>query len=406
MSRGAEVIVVGGGVIGAAVGYELARRGLRPLILDHDQPGRATSASAGGLWPVGEAVGLACGVIRGGPAGPNRGEPRARQDAYRTLLALSSRRFPELTAELREVTGLDVEYLTGAGLIYLAYDESEAAIIDQVSAVLPKAVRPTRLSASEARRLEPGLTEELHSAALLEGEHQINPMLLTEALKRAAVNLGARHRGGCQVRRLIRKGERIVGVETGQETVFADLVVNAAGSWAGRLAATVDLDLPIEPVRGQIVLTESLPRLLSSCLSTTGCYLLQKQHGEILVGSTTERVGFDTGVTQEGIAGLSRAAIRALPSLAMTNVKRVWAGLRPASPDELPILGPAERLAGYLNATGGYRTGVLAAPLTALLVAQSAVGEDPVIPLEPFLLSRFGCPDQSAAGSHESVPSL
>jgi hydrogen cyanide synthase HcnC len=146
----------------------------------------------------------------------------------------------------------------------------------------------------------------------------------------------------------------------------------------------------VTPVRGQIVCTETLPKTITACVSTTDCYLAQKQHGEIIIGSTTERVGYDIGVTAAATRTLSEGAIRAVPALAHATVKRVWAGLRPGSPDELPILGPVDGLDGYLNACGHFRTGILNAPLTGLVIADLAAGVAPAHPIDPFLLSRFG----------------
>jgi hydrogen cyanide synthase HcnC len=147
--------------------------------------------------------------------------------------------------------------------------------------------------------------------------------------------------------------------------------------------------LPVHPVRGQIVLSEALPRMLSACLSTSGCYLAQKRHGEVLIGSTTENVGFDVSVTLEAIQSLARSAIRAVPLLQHVRVKRVWAGLRPGTPDELPILGKVAGLDGYVNATGGFRTGIVAAPLTGRVIAQLICGDEPEIAIEAFSQNRF-----------------
>jgi hydrogen cyanide synthase HcnC len=158
-----------------------------------------------------------------------------------------------------------------------------------------------------------------------------------------------------------------------------------------------ELDIPVWPVRGQIVGTETLPKILSACLSTTAGYLAQKGHGEVIIGSTTEEAGFDAGVTAAAMMSLSTGAVRAVPFLARVRVKRVWSRLRPGSPDELPILGPVAGLRGYLNACGHFRTGILTAPLTGLLIAELAAGQPPSHPIEPFLLSRFETHEPSAA---------
>jgi hydrogen cyanide synthase HcnC len=389
----ADVIVVGAGVIGCAVAYELARQSVSVLLIDQALPGRATSASAGGLWPVGEAVGLGCGVIY--HAAQLAADPHATCEigllpiAFRDFLVQSNSRFPSLAGELRETTGIDIEYVPGAGLLFLMYQESERAFVRRVQQSLGASARVELLTPEEARRLEPNLTGDTLGAAFLPGEHQVNPMLLAEAYKRAAIRHGARFRHETRVSRLVRAGERVTGVEIGDATLSAGVVVNAAGAWAGELAATAGLRVPVEPIRGQIVLTQSLPPTLRGCLSSSGCYLAQKAHGEVLIGSTTERAGFDVSVTAEAITNLCRAAVRAVPLLERAGIKRVWAGLRPGTPDELPILGPMAGIEGYVNATGGFRTGIVAAPLTARLVAQAVTGAASEFPIGPFLADRF-----------------
>jgi hydrogen cyanide synthase HcnC len=386
MSRLPDVVVVGGGVIGGAVAYELTKRSARVLLLDKSLPGRATSASAGGLWPVGEAVGLGCGVIyhAGGPAGP---EPLP--EAYRDFLVRSNARFPALADELREAGGIDIEFAPGAGLLFLIYEEKQRSFVDNVRRSLPADARLELLSPAEAVRVEPHLTRDLLGAALLEGEHQVNPMLLAEAFKRAAVRWGAEFRHDTRVSGLRRQGDRVTGVEIGEEFLPCGTVVNAAGAWAGRLAATAGVELPVEPVRGQIVLTETLPPVLNGCLSTPACYLAQKAHGEVLIGSTTEQAGYDVAVTPEAIASLCRGAVRAVPLLREVQIKRTWSGLRPGTPDELPILGNVPGLEGYVNAAGGFRTGIVASPLTGEVVAQVVCGEAPSVSVAAFSVRRW-----------------
>lgn len=409
MSAKPDFLIVGGGVIGFAVAYELARRRASVLLVDKDLPGRATSASAGGLWPVGEAVGLGCGVIYQATqaaakkaAGMDVKEAEESHDGilpapFRDLLVASNALFPALSEELIERAGVDIEFREGGGLIFAVYDAKEQLYVERVKQALPPSCRFEELSPAEALRIEPLLTREIEGAALLSGEHQVNPMLTAEAFKRAAIRCGAKFRHDARVTALRRQGERIVGVELDGEFLAAGTVINAAGAWSGQLAATAGLHVPVFPVRGQIVLTQALPRTLHACLSTSGCYIAQKLHGEVLIGSTTERVGFDVSVTPEGISGLCRGAVRAVPLLANVGIKRVWAGLRPGTEDELPILGSMPGIAGYANASGGFRTGIVAAPMTARIVAQSLLGEPCDLPIEPFLVERFGARVASVA---------
>jgi hydrogen cyanide synthase HcnC len=385
-----DVIVAGCGVIGAAVAFSLAKRGRSVLIIDHARPGRATSASAGGLWPIGESIGLGCGVIfHAQDIANGHATSTALPPAFRRFLVESNARFEALSAELLALGGVDIEYAKGNGLMFLIFNEAERRFLTALNAVLEPHERPSLLSPEEARAMEPAVSGEILGGAVIPGEYQVNPMLVAEAFKRAAIALGAVFRPGEPIVRLLHRGTRVTGVATSQGEYTAGAVVNATGSWAGQLAGTVGLDLPVYPVRGQIVLTETLPRVLNSCLSTSDCYITQKLHGEVLIGSTTETVGFDVSVTEDAVRSLSRGVVRALPGLARVRVKRLWAGLRPGTPDELPILGPVAGLDGYFNAAGAFRTGIVASPLTGELVAQAILGEQPSVPLEPFLWERF-----------------
>lgn len=401
MSSSYDVIVVGGGVTGCAVAYELGKRSIKTLLLDKSLPGRATSASAGGLWPIGEAVGLGCGVIYhaaqaalGGSNGKHNDWPEPLTAIFRDYLVQSNALFPRLSDELKELCGVNIEYELGHGLLYLFYNQEEAAFVDRVAGSLPADAVLEKLSADHVLQMEPHLAGDVLGAARLSAEHQVNPMQLAEGFKRSAMNLGVTFRHDARVTRLRSRCDRMIGVDVCGEFVSCQTIVNAAGAWASRLAATVGLDLPVVPIRGQIVLTEALPPTLSASVSTSSCYLVQKAHGEILIGSTTDDVGFDVSVTEDAIQGLCRGAIRCIPSLRNTQVKRVWAGLRPGTPDELPILGPVSGVEGYINATGGFRTGIVQAPLTGEITAQQIAGEAVSYPLDPFLMQRFlACPD-------------
>ena len=387
-----DVVIAGGGVVGHATAWELARRDVEVLIVDRHLPGRATSASAGGLWPVGEAVGLGCGVIyQAARTGSDSGDavPATLPVVFRDFLVESNRRFPALAEELKDLTGVDIELDSGPGLLFLMQTARQQSVVDNIVRGLPDGFVLEVLSPEEVAELEPAVSTDIVGGALLPGEDQLNPMMLTEAYKRAALASGARLQHDRLVDEILREDDRVVGVRLGEETISCGHVVNAAGAWAGQLAATAGISLPVEPVRGQVVLTQALPPVLASCLSTSSCYLAQKRHGEILIGSTTEHVGFDTGVTEDGIRQLCRGAVRAIPSLADVGVKRTWAGLRPGTPDEMPVLGPVAGVQGYANVTGGFRTGIVAAPLMARVTAQTIVGETPDVVIEPYLAERF-----------------
>lgn len=401
MSRSPDVVVVGGGVIGCAVAYYAAKRGLRVTLIDSPKRGRATSASAGGLWPLGESVGLGCGVIfykarlakgvvQEGANGPTQ-LPRSFLD----FALESNAMFPALAEEVREASGMDIE-LERTSLLFVMYDEGDEAFARPLWQSCPCGRSLIDwLKPDDVAKEEPFLTRELRGALRFRGDDQVNPYRFADALRAAARARGATVLSHTEVTGLRTEGGRVIGVQTKSGTIPCDIVVNAAGAWAAEVGRTAGLDIPVHPVRGQIVCTETLPKILSACLSTTECYLAQKGHGEVIIGSTTEEVGFDVGVTPSAVRSLSAGAVRAVPLLARVAVKRVWSGLRPGSPDELPILGPVEGLGGYLNACGHFRTGILTAPLTGLVIAELAAGERPSYPVEPFLLSRF---DRGARG--------
>jgi len=394
--RARDVVVIGGGAIGSCVAFLLARRGASVTLLDASTPGRATSASAGGLWPLGESLGLGCGVIfhatKGAHADP---EPEAGPEPlprrFMEFLCASNDRFPRLAQELLATTGLDVEAQLGTGLLYLLYDEAQQrharAILDWLG---KERHRVEAWTPEQVRDRDPLVTRDLLGAIHFPGDNQVNPMLLAEALKRGALAHGARFVAEARVRALEMAHGRVTAVGSDAGRFACGAVVNAAGAWSGQIAQLAGVEIPIHPVRGQIVCTETLKAgTLRSNLSTRDCYLLQKSHGEVIVGSTTEHRGFDASVRYENARALAAGAVRAVPALRSATVKRVWAGLRPGTPDELPILGPDGRVENLFHATGGFRTGIVAAPLTAELVAAAVLGEAPPLPLEPFLAARF-----------------
>ena len=395
---------MGGGVIGSAIAYYAARRGLAVTLVDQPKRGRTTSASAGGLWPVGESMGLGCGVIfykaliAEGKAERNGTGPEPLPQCFLDFSLKSNTMFVPLVEELEETAGMDVEYEENS-LLFVMFDEADEMFAHGLMAGCETSSDSMELvSASDLATEEPAINRETRGAMRMIGDNQLNPYKFADALRVGAGRLGARVLTHTEVTSLIRRGKRVVGAETSTGRMEADWVINAAGAWAGQVAASMDLRIPVHPVRGQIVCTEALPTdTLGACLSTSDCYIAQKGHGEIIVGSTTEDVGFEYGVTAFAITDLVQGAVRCLPFLRDVAVKRVWAGFRPGSPDELPILGPVDDCEGYLNATGHFRTGILNAPVTAEMLTALMVGEPLPVPIEPFLLSRFSRQQLAAA---------
>ena len=190
---------------------------------------------------------------------------------------------------------------------------------------------------------------------------------------------------------LLRAGENVVGVRTSRRTLSAGETVLAAGAWSGELAKRIGLELPVSPVRGQMLLVEGLPGALSAMvIGSRGRYLIPRSDGRILVGSTLEHVGFDRRTTLEGLQSLLGAALRLAPGLASGTLARAWAGLRPATPDRLPFLGRPRGMTGLVLATGHYRNGLVLTPITAKLVTEVLLGRAPSVDLRPFAPERAG----------------
>ena len=388
-----DVVVAGGGVIGCSVAYYLAKKGISVTLIDKPKRGRASSASAGGLWPLGESVGLGCGVIfhktlieKGLASNESYSLPQLPK-VFLDFAMQSNAMFPALSADLRRIGGIDFEYQE-ANLLYLMYDEGDVSFAQTLVDNHPEGGSSLDwISPEELAKAEKYINRNVRGALRFNGENQVNPYALANAYREAARNLGAQIITHTEVTGVKVKEGKIEGVETSDGIILCKFMVNAAGAWAAQIGKMAGIDIPVYPVRGQIIATETLPYVLFSNISTSDCYLAQKNHGELIIGSTTEEVGFDPGVTASAIRSLSKGAIRALPFLENVRVKRVWSGFRPGTADELPILGPMDGLQGYINACGHFRTGVLTSPITGLMISEMINGDELSHPQNAFLLN-------------------
>ncbi len=368
MAKPADVLVVGGGLIGCACSWELAKAGLTVTLVERGSPGcEASSAGAGMLAPQAES---------------------SAPSPMLTLGLASKALYPDLALELRERTGLDVEYEPGGNLLCFL-DEGDEAVGRQAYAWQREAgLKAELLGRAEVLALEPDLSPEVRGALFLPEDHWVNNPRLVTALANAAALERVRFVRG-EVGAIIRAGDRIMGVRVGEETLQAAVVVLAAGAWSGQLAATAGLRLPVGPVRGQIVCLEGIPRRHHHLLHVKEHYLVPRVNGEILVGASVERVGFAKQVTAERIHALLNDAIRLVPALGRLPIKATWAGFRPWAPDERPVIGPWPGLAGLVVATGHFRNGILLAPITARLIRELLVDGKTSLDLTPFLPDRF-----------------
>jgi hydrogen cyanide synthase HcnC len=392
--RNSDVVVIGGGVIGCAVAYYISKKGISVTLIDNPKRGRATSASAGGLWPLGESIGLGCGVIfhkamiEKGLLPKDSQAPAQLPKTFLNFAMQSNEMFPALANELLETGGIDFEY-EQTSLLYLMYDEGDISFAKTLYQNCPCGNSLIDwISPQELAQAEPAITPQILGALRFNGDNQVNPYALSDAYRAAARNLGASILTHTEVVGIKTVSGKVVGVETDSGFISCNNLVNAAGAWAAQVGRMAGVEIPVYPVRGQIVGTETLPKVISACLSTNDCYLAQKYHGEIIIGSTTEEVGFDVETTPSAMKSLSAGAVRAIPFLENVKVKRVWTGLRPGTSDELPILGPVPQLNGYYNACGHFRTGILTSALTGQMISEMINGDDLSYPVEPFLLTE------------------
>lgn len=396
-----DIVIAGGGVIGAACAYFLSRdTDLKIALIDIKKPGNASRASAGGLWAIGESVGLGCGVIFFKTLSKLQSEANGKEipvmrphqlpDCFFEFALTSNDMYPALHQEMLDRHGVDFKF-ERTGLKFIMYNEDDRIYADQITSGIPHLADQIRwLDAEQLKEEEPYITPDAIGAIDFICDHQVNPYRLVDAYTESARQNGVELVLNTEVTSVIREGSRVMGVETTSGSFQCDTLINAAGAWADELFhKATGYNMPVYPVKGQIVLSERMPKILNGCISTSDCYIAQKDNGEILIGSTTEEKGFDTTNTLDKITELSQGAMKCLPILKESNIKRCWAGLRPGTPDELPILGEVPGIEGYLNACGHFRTGILTSAITGKLITELVTGQATSLDLTPFSVVRF-----------------
>ncbi|MFD8966303.1 glycine oxidase ThiO [Streptomyces sp. NPDC059568] len=371
-----DVLVIGGGIIGLVTAWRAAQHGLRTAVVDPGPGGGAARVAAGMLAAVTEL---------------HHGE--------QLLLGLnlaSAKRYPEFVAELEEASGQETGY-RACGTLAVALDTDDRAELRELHALQQRSGLTSEwLTGRECRRLEPMLAPGVRGGLRVDGDHQIDPRRLASALLTACERAGVVfHRAWAERLSVVR--DRAVGalLDDGR-ALTADQVVLAAGSLSGRLAGVPDEVLPpVRPVKGQ-VLRLTVPRPYAPFLSRTvravvrgsQVYLVPRENGELVVGATSEELGWDTTVTAGGVYELLRDAHELVPGITELPLTETRAGLRPGSPDNAPLLGPTA-LPGLSLATGHYRNGVLLTPVTGdALAAVLTTGELPDV-ARPFTPRRF-----------------
>ncbi|MGY0023396.1 glycine oxidase ThiO [Streptomyces sp. cg35] len=375
-SKATDVLVVGGGIIGLVTAWRAAQRGLSVAVVDPDPGGGAAQVAAGMLAAVTEL---------------HYGE--------QTLLNLnveSARRYPDFAAELAEASGRDLGY-RACGTLAVALDADDRAHLRELHALQRKSgLESEWLSGRDCRRLEPMLAPGVRGGLRVDGDHQIDPRRLAGALVTACERTGVVfHRTRAERLRVVQDRASGVLLADGTELAGGQIVL-AAGSRSGQLAGVPDEVLPpVRPVKGQ-VLRLTVPRRYAPFLSRTvravvrgsHLYLVPRVNGELVVGATSEELGWDTTVTAGGVYELLRDAHELVPGITELPLTETCAGLRPGSPDNAPLLGPTP-LPGLLLATGHYRNGVLLTPVTGDAMAHVLVTGELPEEARPFTPRRF-----------------
>jgi glycine oxidase len=336
---------------------ELRRSGARVTLLERGETGREASWAGGGiLSPL---------------------YPWQAPDAVTALSRWSQAQFPSLAQELWEESGVDPEW-TQSGLLVLHSDEDEALLWAERAQI--------RLEAVSYAAFEPALVARGAMGLWMPDVAQIRSPRLARAMKQSLLIRGVHIREQIEVTGLALQHQRVIGVDTTQGRLHANKVVVASGAWSGQLLRGLGVNLPIAPVRGQMILFKAPAGLVSRIIVSDGRYIIPRRDGRILVGSTVEHAGFDKTTTDAALQELRSAAMILVPAMADCEVEHQWAGLRPGSPLGIPFIGAHPDIEGLYINTGHYRNGIVMAPASARLLANIMLGASPILPPEPYAL--------------------
>ncbi len=347
-SSSADVVVVGGGIIGCAAARALATEGMKVTVLERSRVGAESSGAAAGI--------LAPRV-------------HATEGALFPLAMASHARFGPLVADLREETGLDVEFAR-SGVYDLAHSEAAEELLRDKVRWLRELGHDVAWRDREAVLAdEPAISPELRGAFFDADAFHVNPLRLTNAISQSAARRGVRFHFGLDVTGMVGKSGRVLAVRTTAGDFAADRIVVAAGAWSSRFGDWLGLDIPVFPARGQILTVAAVPPPLRAVVFGLDAYLLPRLDGTVVVGATVEQAGYDKTTTAAGVAWLLNSLAALCPALANAPIDRIWTGLRPGSPDDLPIIGQAPGWENVTIATGHHRNGIMLTPITMQIVA-------------------------------------
>ena len=349
-----DVIIVGGGIIGLSLAIALRKRGARVLTVERGEPGGEASSAAAGM------------LVECSSETPSVLQP---------LVTASARMYPEFVLELQDESGHDVDLREQGALVFPPPEHVFDRPGFTTASLLP----------GPLKELEPALATPDRPAFYLK-ERSVDPRALVAAVVKAARHRGVDISSGSAVTELLLSDGRASGVRTLHSSYAAPVVVNCAGAWAGQI---LPHGFPTRPVKGQMLCVVPARRdLLRHVIRSPEVYLVPRSDGRLLIGATVEEAGYDKRTVAGTIQKMHQAAVQMIPALAQARMLEAWAGLRPGTPDALPILG-ASATPGYFVATGHFRDGILLAPVTALVMSQWITGVTPDFDLSAFSPARF-----------------
>ncbi|MCA1053872.1 glycine oxidase ThiO [Rossellomorea aquimaris] len=359
MRRHYDVIIVGGGVIGSSIAYQLANRTKRVLLLEKDSIGDKASSAAAGMLGVHTELGNEIGLYK--------------------LAAKSRDMFPSLSEELREISGIDIEFNQN-GMLKLAFSEGE---LKALQSVLTFSEDVEWLTEADVARLEPCLEKEHRGALHAYKDGNVSARNFTLSLAKAAMCLGVEMIEFSKVTNILYEGDACIGIKTEHETFYSDETIIACGAWSSELLSAAGIHLDGHPVKGECFSVVFDHPLIERTIFTEGCYLVPKPGNRLLVGATEHPYTYDTSVTLKGMNSLMNEALTLFPQLSDAKWEKAWAGVRPKTDDVYPQMGRVHGWRGLSVATGHYRNGILLAPITGMMMADLMDGKDIPQSLKP-----------------------
>jgi glycine oxidase ThiO len=362
-----DVLIIGAGVIGCSLARELARANLTVTVVERSHVGAgASSAAAGLLVPALSSM----------PAGP-----------LVDLCHQSAALYESWIHELREDGAGDVGYRR-PGVLEVWQEPQPQALQPRSGDPVHPSRRIEVLSEEEVRRREPALASSVFGAIFYPEDAQVDPARLTRAVAQVAELTGVTIRQNEPVQQLVQAGERITVVHTTGGLYHPGAVVLTAGAWSGGLAESLGLALPTQPVKGQMVQADCRVSPIHTPLAVGDALFVPRPDGSLVLGVTVEEAGFDDRVTLGGLRQILHQVCAVAPAVGRLPLARAWAGLRPATPDGWPYMGPVPPLQNLWVSTGHFRKGILLAPLCAQLMARSILANHLDDDLQPFKPTR------------------